>query len=69
MHMSPGSASTLASVQNLEKKAVGKLPDPFQVVLDSTEDPRQLSPLRRWAAVLVVSTASLIVIYASGVVR
>ncbi|CAA7261302.1 unnamed protein product [Cyclocybe aegerita] len=66
------SSSTTAVLQTLRKdaeKIIDTTPnkDSFEVYLDEREDPKNLSTLRKWIAVVVISTAALCVCCASSV--
>lgn len=59
-----------SDVDGSEGKTIGiEDPDKFQVVLDSSEDPQSLSTLKKWVAVVVISSGSLCATSASSVVR
>jgi hypothetical protein len=40
--------------------------DPFEVTLEPSEDPKNLSPVRKWVAVIVISSAALFFACASS---
>lgn len=44
-------------------------PDPFQVFLEPTEHPQNLSSFRKWLAVIVISSSALCATSASSIVR
>lgn len=69
--MTSPTASTLDPTVEAE---VGRSPskqdiDSYLVTLESEDNPQCISTLRRWVAVLVISSASLCVTCASSVVR
>lgn len=43
--------------------------DPYEVILEPSEDPLNLSTLRKWLAVLIISAGSLCVTSMSSIVR
>ncbi|TFK32753.1 major facilitator superfamily domain-containing protein [Crucibulum laeve] len=70
MSMTSSTTYTPPLASEEKKKKVGSDPviakDPFQVFLEHHEHPQQLSLLRKWIAVIVISSASLCVAYASS---
>jgi hypothetical protein len=71
--MSTTNSSATLTPLDLEKEPVTKIDpattlDPFHVLLEPSEDPQNLSPLRKWIVVIVISSASLCVTCASSVV-
>lgn len=72
--MSVASSATLDNGENVQMKGVIANPanvstvDPLQVSLDSADNPQNLSSLRKWAAVVVISSSSLCATCSSSVV-
>lgn len=63
--LAPTVNGTPEAIQSSSKEDI----DPYLVTLEPEDDPKCMSTLRRWVAVVVISSAALCVACASSVVR
>lgn len=61
--------SVLPSTEEVSGNEQRKFQDEYLVQLDASEDPKHISPLHKWAIVVVISVSALCTAFASSCVR